>query len=679
MDAAAAQKSLDYNEALPIIDALLSRAVENYTITAPPAVPEEGLIWAVPAGASGAWAGQSGNLAIFIGGVWVFKTPSPMVLFVDLASGSQVHSNGGSWTAVNYLADAPSDGQAYARQDGAWVVVSVTNGPNFSLVGPAPSVAYPAPMGGNTGALIVPAAAYVTIPDDPALNPTAEITIEWRGTVGDLKASNHILVEKPYSSFSNPYYQYILAVKTSEQSARGDLSIGGSRVSLVTSDLDCLQGGRRLHLALTYDGATLKLYVNGQLANSTAASGAISSYATELRFGGHVYNSGEDAENCGYEEVRVWNVARTHEEIVGNLDRNLTGGEAGLAGLWQFNEGAGVAVADQTANGNGAVIVNGATWSAVTHSFDGVNSEKWTFPTRLNVPTYDGSGQVVHPSVVYSPAAISGFKWWMAMTPYPNSNDQKEDPSILASNDGIEWVVPAGVTNPLVPTPPGASDHNSDCDLLLVELDGVKTFWMFYRDTVSLNDTIWKITSTDGIVWNSPVSMWVGASQGRTLSPTVFLANSKFVAMTVELPGSILSRRVSDDGDAWGSSLPVTLNNVPAGKHPWHVSARKDPNSSRIHLLIAFSDQVDFSDGSRLAYCYSDNDGATVHFVDWLTPDTAYTEIARQYQASLLPDPEHLDRWIVYGADHKADGQWWPYMMHRQMISGDLYQEQAAP
>jgi len=57
-------------------------------------------------------------------------------------------------------------------------------------------------------------------------------------------------------------------------------------------------------------------------------------------------------------------------------------------------------------------------------------------PTWQNTPTYDGSGQVVNPDVVYFPSGWHGYKYWLAMTPYPNSNDDYENPSILVSNDG---------------------------------------------------------------------------------------------------------------------------------------------------------------------------------------------------------------------------------------------------
>ncbi|MFQ6042885.1 MAG: LamG domain-containing protein, partial [Candidatus Poribacteria bacterium] len=48
------------------------------------------------------------------------------------------------------------------------------------------------------------------------------------------------------------------------------------------------------------------------------------------------------------DEVRIWNVARTAEQIRETMFKKLTGGEGGLAGLWDFDSGD---ARDSTANG----------------------------------------------------------------------------------------------------------------------------------------------------------------------------------------------------------------------------------------------------------------------------------------------------------------------------------------
>src|ERR1700750_1662651 len=52
-------------------------------------------------------------------------------------------------------------------------------------------------------------------------------------------------------------------------------------------------------------------------------------------------------------------------------------------------------------------------------------------PAVMSGPTYDGSGQAVHPDIVAFDAPWHGARYWMTMTPYPKSNQHLENPSIL--------------------------------------------------------------------------------------------------------------------------------------------------------------------------------------------------------------------------------------------------------
>lgn len=74
--AAQAQKHVTVNEALLLLDALASLRLESVLETAPPGSPADGDRYAVPAGASGAWSGHAGEIAVRIGGGWVFRAPT---------------------------------------------------------------------------------------------------------------------------------------------------------------------------------------------------------------------------------------------------------------------------------------------------------------------------------------------------------------------------------------------------------------------------------------------------------------------------------------------------------------------------------------------------------------------------------------------------------------------------
>lgn len=72
---AQAQKHVTHNEAIELLDLIVQLTLESVTDTAPPATAAEGQAWAVPAGATGSWAAQSGMIAAWRGGGWLFVAP----------------------------------------------------------------------------------------------------------------------------------------------------------------------------------------------------------------------------------------------------------------------------------------------------------------------------------------------------------------------------------------------------------------------------------------------------------------------------------------------------------------------------------------------------------------------------------------------------------------------------
>ena len=73
---AQAQKHVTHNEAIERLDLLVQLVVEAFDASTPPALPEEGQIWALGAAPSGAWAGQGNHLAAWVGGGLLFRAPA---------------------------------------------------------------------------------------------------------------------------------------------------------------------------------------------------------------------------------------------------------------------------------------------------------------------------------------------------------------------------------------------------------------------------------------------------------------------------------------------------------------------------------------------------------------------------------------------------------------------------
>lgn len=119
----------------------------------------------------------------------------------------------------------------------------------------------------------------------------------------------------------------------------------------------------------------------------------------------------------------------------------------------------------------------------------------YQFRDVLKIPTYSYTAQggqtqkaewdTTHPDVIdFAKTSKDGGKWggyryWMVLTPNQDGYSQYENPCLAASNDGVNWVVPNGIENPLsgVKHEP-AGTHNCDTDL--VYNPDSDELWVYY-------------------------------------------------------------------------------------------------------------------------------------------------------------------------------------------------------
>lgn len=121
-----------------------------------------------------------------------------------------------------------------------------------------------------------------------------------------------------------------------------------------------LTTGIWMHIAGTYDGNTMKLYLNGtEIASATPAGGL---YAPDGNF---TFSSSSTTMDGTMDEIRVWNLARTQQQIRENMHLTLAGSETGLQNYLQMNEGSGSTVSDAVGNCTGTMY-NMAAGSWVT-------------------------------------------------------------------------------------------------------------------------------------------------------------------------------------------------------------------------------------------------------------------------------------------------------------------------
>ena len=150
----------------------------------------------------------------------------------------------------------------------------------------------------------------------PALNPTRQITLEaWFNTYA--LGTRQAIIYKPcrVGWGGEPYYQYNLELRQTGQLYFA-LAIDGTRRYI--DGAFSVPPTKWYHVAATYDGNIMRLYLNGEeWRNPKHYRGRLSIYKTPLDIGvGRKGSGNPDRPFKGkLSEVRIWNVARTANQI----------------------------------------------------------------------------------------------------------------------------------------------------------------------------------------------------------------------------------------------------------------------------------------------------------------------------------------------------------------------------
>ena len=93
------------------------------------------------------------------------------------------------------------------------------------------------------------------------------------------------------------------------------------------------------HIAWIYDGTAIKLYVNGTLKGSSAASGTFLGDNVTFAIGKSILGGFNFVYGGRVDEVSVWKKALTQSEIQDMMENELTGSETDLELYYKFNQG----------------------------------------------------------------------------------------------------------------------------------------------------------------------------------------------------------------------------------------------------------------------------------------------------------------------------------------------------
>ena len=351
---------------------------------------------------------------------------------------------------------------------------------------------------------------------------------------------------------NSPDYGYMLRVGASGQV---NFNIGNGTWHEITTPSNTLSTNTWYHLAATYNGTTMIIYVNGvMVTSSTAFSGNFTNSNVDLCIGNMPNLSrGFDGD---IDEVRVWNVARSQSEISSNMDC-VANNTTGLVAYYKFNQGVAsgnnssiTSVFDATANNNNGMLTNLALNGASSNWLNGSDVATLDMPTATSPVIYQ-IGATASPLTATSGA--SGLLWYTAANGGIGSTTAPT-PSTSTIGDTSYWVSSTNANSceserkeivvRITPIPPGSHLHfDGSNDFIscgnILPNSYTKEAWIYLSDLSSINNII-SGGGTDGkhafwapSIWGNKLSAGHNDVFDQVQDPTPLNANTWYhVAVT---------------------------------------------------------------------------------------------------------------------------------------------------
>jgi parallel beta-helix repeat protein len=193
----------------------------------------------------------------------------------------------------------------------------------------------------------------VTVADSNSLDVTSSFTLSaWVNPASTSTDFRSILVKN---------YKYYLYASAAGYCGTGNPLAGFDEQ---TTNAVCqpapLPANTWTHLAATYTGSILTLYLNGVAVATSNFSKTLSPSTGTLQIGASQF--GENFKGL-IDEVRVHNRGLTTTEIQALFQQDSAVRESGLVAHWKFDEGSGTAASDSSGSGNAGALTNGPLWT----------------------------------------------------------------------------------------------------------------------------------------------------------------------------------------------------------------------------------------------------------------------------------------------------------------------------
>lgn len=192
---------------------------------------------------------------------------------------------------------------------------------------------------------------YVDCGTNPELNITGDITIElWIYLTGPLTIFDR-LVEKDWAT------SYFFGGKYGLNGLAFSMDANNNSANVVETATNILNQNVWTHVAASWDGATMKIYINGEEVASKPWVNTVDGSTNSTKLG-KFYGPDNNFYKGYMDEVRIWSEARTAEQLQNDMYKTLDNplGETNLVAYYTFSEGSGQTTADNSQNSNTGVL-----------------------------------------------------------------------------------------------------------------------------------------------------------------------------------------------------------------------------------------------------------------------------------------------------------------------------------
>ena len=190
---------------------------------------------------------------------------------------------------------------------------------------------------------------FIRIPDHTSLDLTENYTLEaWIFPESFSWLAG--IISKYHTNAANGYM-----LRLTHQSPYTGLGFD----EVVTST-GVLNGNQWYHIAAVNNGGDRSLYINGSEYTLSGTPLNVVANNNNLKIGSDYNGRFFDGR---IDEVRIWDIARSQDDIVATLDTVLSGEETGLVAYYTFNEGSGDSLFDQTGHGHDGALMGNPSWA----------------------------------------------------------------------------------------------------------------------------------------------------------------------------------------------------------------------------------------------------------------------------------------------------------------------------